>query len=77
MKLNRLKLAAALAVVSVLVFGNTAQAATTIDITASGTSTAVNSIASGDSVDVTDSASIPVVGAAQAELNSSLSLIHI
>jgi len=71
MKLNRLKLAAALAVVSVLVFGNTAQAATTIDITASGTSTAVNSIASGDSVDVTDSASIPVVGAAQAELNSS------
>lgn len=71
MNLNRLKLGAALAVISVLVLGNTAQAAATIDTFASGTSTAVNTIASGDSVDVTDSATIPVVGAASVNLNSS------
>jgi hypothetical protein len=70
MNLNRLKLGAALAVISVLVFGNIAQAATTIDVVSSGTSTSASTIANGDSIDVTDSATIPVVGAATSELNS-------
>jgi hypothetical protein len=71
MHLNRLKLASAIAVVSVLVFGNAAQAATTISVTTTGTSSSVNSIQAGDVVDVTQSAPIPPAGSSDVELDSS------
>ena len=71
MNLHKLKLSMAVAVVSALVFGGAAQAVTTIDTVTSGTSTAVNTIANGDSVDVTDTATLPPVGLASVNLSSS------
>jgi len=70
MHLNRLKLASAIALVSVLVFGNTAQAATTLSVTVGGTQTTATAIAAGDTLDVTDTAPIPGVGVTDAEISS-------
>jgi len=70
MKFVRPSAALALALISAMVFGSAAQAATTLTVVTSGTSTAATSIAAGDNLDVTNDAPIPGVGVSNAEISS-------
>jgi LPXTG-motif cell wall-anchored protein len=70
MKLVRSQATVALALVATLVFGTAAQAATTLEVVTSGTSTAATSIAAGDNLDVNSTAPIPGVGVSDAEISN-------